>query len=269
MTPNDVAGDGNDWKFAATPEPLSPYTSDPKELFGVRGAHVVDASASVDTAWQTTTGRPDVTISVLDSGIKWNDFSAMIDLREKLRLNKGELPVPNHAGSALEPGVDCSTYIGFYDANTDGVFNVLDYACDSRVSANPTNGVGPTYPSDYPVGANQPVLDPQDIIIAFSDGTDADNNGFVDDIAGWDFLDNDNDPYDDVQYGHGTGEAKDSSAEANNEVDITRCCDGSGNPYTASFGDQAGACPNCMFIPLRVGDSFVADAITVTPWAYA
>jgi len=148
VTPNDVAGDGNDWKFAATPEPLSPYTSDPKELFGVRGAHVVDASASVDTAWQTTTGRPDVTISVLDSGIKWNDFSAMIDLREKLRLNKGELPVPNHAGSALEPGVDCSTYIGFYDANTDGVFNVLDYACDSRVSANPTNGVGPTYPSD-------------------------------------------------------------------------------------------------------------------------
>jgi hypothetical protein len=197
---------------------------------------------------------------VLDSGIKWNDFSAMIDLRKKLRLNKGELPVPNHSGSPLEPGVDCSTYIGFYDANTDGVFNVLDYACDSRVSANPANGVGPTYPSDYPVGANQPVLDPEDIIIAFSNGTDSDGNGYVDDIAGWDFLDNDNDPYDDVQYGHGTGEAKDSSAEANNEVDVVRCCDDSGNPYTVRFGDQAGACPNCMFIPLRVGDSFIADA---------
>ena len=38
--------------------------------------------------------------------------------------------------------------------------------------------------------------------------------------VGWDFLDNDNDPYDDVQYGHGTGEAKDSSAAANGTGDV-------------------------------------------------
>ncbi len=43
-----------------------------------------------------------------------------------------------------------------------------------------------------------------------------------------------------MHYDHGTGEAKDSSAEANN-------------------GGQTGSCPNCTFIPLRVGDSFVAD----------
>src|SRR5207249_12132342 len=61
-------------------------------------------------------------------------------------------------------------------------------------------------------------------------------------IAGWDFLQNDNDPYDDVQYGHGTGEALDSNAEANNGV------------------NQTGACPNCTVLPLRVGDSFIADA---------
>ena len=35
-------------------------------------------------------------------------------------------------------------------------------------------------------------------------------------MVGWDFLDDDNDPYDDVQYGHGTGEARDSTAEADN-----------------------------------------------------
>ena len=46
-------------------------------------------------AWRTTTGRPDVTVSVLDSGIKWNDFSAMWDLRKKTRLSKGELEQPN------------------------------------------------------------------------------------------------------------------------------------------------------------------------------
>ena len=93
-----------------------------------------------------------------------------------------------------------TTRHGGWDINGDGVFNLRDYACDSRVPRNPPNGV------------NQDLLDPQDVLIAFSDGIDDDGNGFVDDMVGWDFLDNDNDPYDDVQYGHGTGEAQDSSA---------------------------------------------------------
>jgi hypothetical protein len=228
QTPNDYTGDGNEWKFAATAESGSPYASEPRELFGVRGAHIVDPNASVDTAWQTTVGRPDVAIAVLDSGIKWNERDTMSDLRKKVRLNKGELPAPNHDGPALE-SANCASYGSGNDQNGDGAFNVVDYLCDSRVSTSEPNAVGPA-----------DLLDPQDLIIAFENGTDEDGNGFTDDIAGWDFLDNDNDAYDDVQYGHGSGEAKDSSAEANN-------------------GDQAGGCPNCSVIPLRVGDSFVAD----------
>ncbi len=84
------------------------------------------------------------------------------------------------------------------------------------------------------------MFEPQDLLIAFSDGVDDDGNGYVDDLVGWDFLDDDNDPFDDVQYGHGTGEAKDSTAEADN-------------------GGEVGSCPNCMGVYLRVGDSFVAD----------
>ena len=94
VTPGDLSGDDNDWKYSATAEPGSPYTSNPRELFGVRGGHVVDPDPTVDTAWQTTTGRPDVGIAVLDSGIKWNDAGAMQDLRRKTRLNRGELPLP-------------------------------------------------------------------------------------------------------------------------------------------------------------------------------
>ena len=45
--------------------------------------------------------------------------------------------------------------------------------------------------------------------------------GFTEAIAGWNFLDNTNDPYDDVHYGHGTGEQEDSSAEANNAAGDT------------------------------------------------
>ena len=89
---------------------------------------------------------------------------------------------------------------------------------------------------------NNGILDPQDLIAAFSDGKDDDGNGYIDDICGWDFFHNDNDPYDDTGFGHGTGEANDSRAEGNN---------GSGD---------IGTCPDCTVQLLRVGDAFVADA---------
>ncbi|MEA2439713.1 MAG: hypothetical protein QOH76_1137, partial [Thermoleophilaceae bacterium] len=243
----DVEGDGNGFKFAASPDPSNPVVNaDPVELGGVRGMHVADANGSLDTAWKLTTGRPEVTIAVLDSGIRWDEAGTMHDLAEKVRLNRDELPLPNHTRPAPlavhGKTIDCTTYAAAYDANDDGVFNLTDYACDSRINVSDARRAGPSG-----------VFTPEDVIIAFSDGTDADGNGFVDDIAGWDFLDNDNDAYDDVQYGHGTGEAKDSSAEANNGPELEY--DHSKPPPPS----VAGPCPNCTFIPLRVGDSFVAD----------
>ncbi len=105
-------------------------------------------------------------------------------------------------------------------------WRAADYDGDSRVTDRNGNGV----------------KDPEDLILDpfFSNGVDDDGNGYVDDISGYDFFEFDNDPYDEVQYGHGTGEAEDSTAEANN-------------------GGDLGACPNCMVMPVRVGDSFVAD----------
>jgi Subtilase family/FG-GAP-like repeat/Thrombospondin type 3 repeat len=235
QVPNDVGGD--DWKYAATPEATPPADPFGVELGGVRGAHVVDPDTTPPTAWETTTGRPDVQIAVLDSGIEWNNQGAMANERFKVWLNRGELPTPNtgldDAGSITESllGDDCDGYTaGQYDANGDGVFNLRDYACDDRIDLGDARRAGPAG-----------FLTPEDLTIAFSDDGDADGNGFVDDIAGWDFLDDDNDPFDDVQYGHGTGEAQDSTAEADNGQ------------------DDAGSCPNCVVMPLRVGDSFIAD----------
>ena len=220
VRPVDFTG-GTEWKLT------SDQTGDPAidgsaaELFGVRGM-------SVDLAWQVTTGRPDVLIAVLDSGIKWDDTGAMHDLARKVHLNRGELPLPRDAAGHTKP--ESSAGGAFlnpdpYDLNDDGVFDVADYADDARVQDANGNGV----------------LDPQDLIRAFSDGTDGDGNGYVDDIAGWNFLDDDNDPFDEVSYGHGTGEAEDSTAEADN-------------------GGALGTCPNCRVLPVRVGDSFVADS---------
>ena len=154
-------------------------------------------------AWKLSTGRPDVVVAVLDSGIRWN----RADLARKIALNVSELPPP--------PA--CSVH----DCNGDGLVNVEDY----RGVAD-ANGNG--------------LLDAQDLLKAFSNGVDDDGNGYVDDIAGWDFFEDDNDPGDDVDFGHGTGQAGNALAEAGN---------GEGMP---------GVAPSAMFMPLRVGDSFVA-----------
>src|SRR5919109_963959 len=104
QVPGDLCGDGNQFKFAASPDPDNSLTNaDPVELGGVRGAHLVDGKPSQATS--------------------------------------------------------C-------DANGDRVFNIEDYACDSRVAAvlnQDTRRVGPPG-----------VLTPQDVIIAFSDGSDGD-----------------------------------------------------------------------------------------------
>ena len=85
------------------------------------------------------------------------------------------------------------------------------------------------------------LLDAGDLILNFSDGIDDDGNGYVDDISGWDFMKDDNDPYDDTRYGHGTGEARDSTSRANNGI------------------GSAGGCNECRVLHLRVGDSFITD----------
>ena len=160
----------------------------------------------IEGAWERTTGRPDVAGAILDSGILWERG----DVTRTVLLNAGELPVPSGCASQ--------------DCDGNGFVSVVDFA--AACAADP-NGNG--------------LCDGQDVIRFYADGVDDDGNGYVDDIAGWDFLENDNDPEDDVEYGHGSGEAGDQYAEANN---------GSGTP---------GFAPSSFFLPLRVGDSFIAD----------
>ncbi|HVM96945.1 MAG TPA: S8 family serine peptidase, partial [Candidatus Acidoferrales bacterium] len=209
VRPSDFSG--TDWKLTSDKTGEAAIDSNSQELFGVKGA-------SVDLAWQVTTGRPDVLIAVLDSGIRWQD--SLPDVVNKFYLNRHELPIPEGSTNSVDP----------WDRNGDGVFNVQDYLSDaahsqdSRVSDQNGNGL----------------IDPEDLIFLFSDGVDDDGNGYIDDISGWDFFEDDNDALDEVRYGHGTGEAHDSSAEADN-------------------GGSVGTCPNCMLLMVRVGDSFVTD----------
>jgi Subtilase family/RTX calcium-binding nonapeptide repeat (4 copies) len=182
-------------------------------------------------AWKVERGRSDTSVAILDTGIKWDHEN----LRLQVRLNKGELPLPEHADS---------TTCAAYDCDGNGVFNVADYASDPRVSH--TAG---------PHGSAQ--IDAEDLIATFSGsfsgggvagGIDDDGNGFVDDIAGWDFFDNDNDPWDASSYfaaaNHGSGRAENAAERGN---------DGDGG---------LGTCPKCQLVPIRTWDTFVSDGNT-------
>jgi subtilase family protein len=189
-------------------------------------------------AWKLERGRPDSVIAILDTGIKWD----RAELRLQIHLNTGELQVPNHnrstpiSDASTVPGGSCSNMANAYDANGDGAVSVLDYVCDDRVAA----GAGPH--------GDPAKVDAEDLIEAFGDDSDADSNGFVDDIAGWDFFDNDNDPYDASSYfaaaNHGSGRAENAAERGN---------DGDGG---------IGVCPGCQIMPIRIWDTFVSDGNT-------
>ena len=65
-------------------------------------------------------------------------------------------------------------------------------------------------------------------------GIDDDENGYIDDVRGWDFFYNDNEPLD--GFGHGTNLAGIAGAVSNNNVGI------------------AGVCWNCKIMPVQIAD---------------
>ena len=194
--------DRNDYRKTSLRDPS--LAGSPHNLCGQKGA-------AVDLAWGITQGSPTVPIAILDSGIRWRSAAYMSDLATQAHINIGEAQPP------------CYPVVPDGDCNHDGVFNITDFG-------------------SIPDENHNGIADPEDLILnpTYSNGVDDDHNGYVDDIAGWDFLSGDNDPLDTPDYGHGSGEADDSVAAANGVRDV-------------------GTCPKCQFIPVRVGDSFVAD----------
>jgi hypothetical protein len=176
---------------------------------GPRVGQPMRSGISADAAWKTSAGRPDVPIAILDTGIRWDSK----ELRLQIALNAGELPqVP--------------------DLDGNGVVSVGDFP---RELVDPARG---------PNGDRQQI-DAQDILLTYSDGVDDDGNGYVDDIAGWDFFDGDNDAHDASSYSsasnHGTGRANDAARRGHDKT------------------GEIGVCPQCTILPVRVWDTFVVS----------
>jgi hypothetical protein len=193
------ADDQEHYLFSFMPQ-CTPLASDAENAAGM----------SVDTAWKDfTTGDPSTVIAYVEGGINWHNGDAA-ELRNRVYLNAKELPTPSDPDG--QPGL-----------------NADDFAVYNGVATPDANDNG--------------VVDPEDIIVRFSDGADgvratgeADGNGYVDDISGWDFYNDQNDPATlDSTYGHANNQMKQAAAEANNGL------------------GGAGVCPSCMLLPVKAG----------------
>lgn len=246
VRPANWADGGGDWKLTSSRSADPLVSQNPQELCGVEGN-------SVDKAWQVTTGRPDTVIAITDSGIEWCDTSVV----DKIALNRGALPYPENSSGLTKLQLEEAPYnVKFtdddpYDLNDTGILDAAQYSQDPRVAAatqaSPSHGFfcgkyvspedlirtfgSPSSPYYYPTSTqDQPSYPGQQPA------------GFTEAIAGWNFVDNTNDPYDDVLYGHGSGEAEDSTGAAD------------------AIGQEVGACPSCTVLPIRVGESFIASS---------
>jgi len=171
------------------------------------------SGVAADRAWLLTRGQARVTIAIVDTGADWGDR----ELAGRWRLNAGELP-------------------GARDTNGDGVLTPLDFTSATGTSAPTIDRVIDDRLRARPDGGDtngNGLLDPQDLQVIFGDGVDDDQDGLIDDICGWDFVDGDADATDPDADSHGARLARIAAGEANNGL------------------GGAGVCPSCTVIPIR------------------
>jgi subtilisin family serine protease len=162
--------------------------NDPKftdnTLYGLNGAHGINAPS----AWDATTGSTAVTIAEIDTGIDYDHP----DLYENIWINQAEVP-PSRKANLID--VDGDGLITFYDlndprnqgpgkltdVNSDGVIDAADILAPmQKDAAGHDTGLG-----------------------GWADGISEDGDtAHVDDLVGWNFVTNTNNPFDDN--GHGT-----------------------------------------------------------------
>jgi subtilisin family serine protease/subtilisin-like proprotein convertase family protein len=153
------------------------------------------ADIGADRAWAISTGSTGIIVSVMDTGVDYTHE----DLYQNIWINQREIPSTIRAR--------------LIDADNDGRITFRDL--------NDSRNIGWGKARDL---NSNGYIDAGDILRPVSqggweDGIDNAGNGYVDDLIGWNFVDNNNKPMD--TFGHGTHIAGTIGASGDNGVGVT------------------------------------------------
>jgi subtilisin family serine protease/subtilisin-like proprotein convertase family protein len=152
------------------------------------------ADIHAEQAWDVTTGSPGIVVAVMDTGIDYDSP----DLYENIRINQAEIPDYWYTKSGPTSGYDKIVYKWQIKTATPGVITFRDLN-------NPVNA-GLVWDNN---GDGR--IDAGDLLRPLSQGgwdkgsTQDGDTAHPDDLIGWNFVNNTNNPMDDN--GHGTNVA--------------------------------------------------------------
>ena len=172
------------------------------EQWSLHNSSKPGADINAEAAWDITHGSTRLIVAIDDTGINYTHR----DLYKNIWINQNEIPESRLANLIDVDGDGLITFRDLNDSRNQGYRKITDL-----------NGNG--------------YIDGGDLLYSMSkdsgqdtgwggwaDGIDQGGNGYVDDLIGWNFFNNNNNPDDD--FGHGTHVAGTIGAAGNNDLGV-------------------------------------------------